>query len=479
MKNTTEKTAHNEKLGQVFTKTSVAKFMVDLFDLPKDARILDPCFGDGVFIKALLQESFLNVVGYEIDSRFVKKFKSKNPSLEVYCKDFLATQKKYDGIIMNPPYIRQESIDNLAEYGISKKKLRCQKIFQWLPKTSNLYMYFVTKAIDLLNDGGQLVAIFPDSWSKSKTGIAFKQFLMKNCEIVKKISMENTSPFDDEVLTNVVILKLIKRATERKRVAIQSKTMLTDYLTIDLLSIAKVRRGITTGANKLFINPPISSEDNSLIPILSSPKNYNGYSTEHAILDKMLLVNEKSVSQEVKEYLSDCSRKIEESRKPKSLYDKKRAGGKWYPSKTFDCSGLIFSYFVRNEMKFAINPSGVLVRDNFYVIESNLDIYILFALMNNYFTYYQLEETGKKYGAGLLKIQCYDLEQIMLPDINKFSDWSIAKITSKAKKVSEAKDDDGGVSEITEIISNEVGFSFKDIEEMYNTKKRGRLNVVI
>ena len=311
MKDVTDKTTHNEELGQVFTKISVAKSMVNLFDLPKDAHILDPCFGDGIFIEALLQESFSNVVGYEIDSRFVNKLKSKKPSLEIYCKDFLVTQKKYDGIIMNPPYIRQENIDNLTEYGISKKKLHRQKIFQWLPKASNLYMYFVVKAIDLLNDGGQLVVIFPDSWSRSKTGIAFKHFLIKNCEIAKKISMENTSPFVDEVLTNVVILKLIKRATKQKQVDIQSKTALTNYLTIDLPSIARVRRGITTGANKLFINPPISSEDNSLIPILSSPKKYDGYSTENAILDKMLLVDEKTLSQEAKEYLRDCSRKID------------------------------------------------------------------------------------------------------------------------------------------------------------------------
>lgn len=477
MKDITDKTVHNEELGQVFTKLSVAKTMVDLFDLPKDACILDPCFGDGVFIEALLQESFSNVVGYEIDSRFVNKLKSKKPSLEIYCKDFLVTQKKYDGIIMNPPYIRQENIDNLAEYGISKKKLRRKEIFQWLPKTSNLYMYFVVKAVGLLNNGGQLVAIFPDSWSKSKTGIVFKQFLIKNCEIAKKISMENASPFDDEVLTNVVILKLIKRTTEQKQVTIQSKTSLADYLTIDLPSIARVRRGITTGANRLFINPPISPEDNSLIPILSSPKNYDGYSTENAFLDKILLVDEKTISQEAQEYLRDCSKKIEESKKPKSLYEKKRGGGKWYPSKTFNCSGLIFSYFVRNEMKFAINTSDVLVRDNFYVIESDLDIFVLFALMNNYFTYYQLEETGKKYGAGLLKIQCYDIERIMLPDINKFSDRSIVEITSKAKEILEAKNDNG-VSEITEIISNEVGFGFKDIEEMYFSKKKGRLNVV-
>ena len=128
-------------------------------------------------------------------------------------------------------------------------------------------------------------------------------------------------------------------------------------------------------------------------------------------------------------------------------------------------------------MKFAINPSGVLVRDNFYIINSDLDIYLLFALMNNYFTYYQLEESGKKYGAGLLKIQCYDLQNIMLPNIKTFSEQSITAITNEAKEILKTNNNNG-ISRITEVIANEIGFNFEDIKEMYDTKKRRRLNAV-
>ena len=43
----------NEKkpdLGQVYTNIDVARFMVSLLDVRKDSRILDPCFGKGIFI---------------------------------------------------------------------------------------------------------------------------------------------------------------------------------------------------------------------------------------------------------------------------------------------------------------------------------------------------------------------------------------------------------------------------------------------
>lgn len=36
-------------LGQVFTKGNVARYMVSLFDLPKQAAIMDPCYGAGSF----------------------------------------------------------------------------------------------------------------------------------------------------------------------------------------------------------------------------------------------------------------------------------------------------------------------------------------------------------------------------------------------------------------------------------------------
>ena len=40
-------------LGQVFTKGNVAQYMVSLFDLAKEAKIMDPCYGAGSFLDAL------------------------------------------------------------------------------------------------------------------------------------------------------------------------------------------------------------------------------------------------------------------------------------------------------------------------------------------------------------------------------------------------------------------------------------------
>ena len=55
------------ELGQVFTKGNVAHYMVSLFDLPQYANIMEPCFGTGSFLDALMLHGFINVTACEID----------------------------------------------------------------------------------------------------------------------------------------------------------------------------------------------------------------------------------------------------------------------------------------------------------------------------------------------------------------------------------------------------------------------------
>lgn len=93
-------------LGQVFTKKSVAQFMISLCEIRPDDYILDPCFGAGVFIEELYKKGYRNICGCELDPKLYNKISSKYDNL--YCYDFLKKgfNRKFDLIIMNPPYIR-------------------------------------------------------------------------------------------------------------------------------------------------------------------------------------------------------------------------------------------------------------------------------------------------------------------------------------------------------------------------------------
>lgn len=479
-------------LGQVFTNRIVADYMVSLFSLNKTARIIDPCFGDGSFLSALKKNNYRNILGCEIDRNLFAMVKNDYEDISLLNVDFLSFEsEKADGIIMNPPYIRQEKIDELACFGITKSNLRKNPLFSLLPSTANMYMYFIVKAISLLKKNGELVVIFPGSWITARSGKQFEKVMYSQCRLVKQIYLSG-DVFEKNVLTDVIILKLKKTAKDivpETKLLMFSKgkfleqTQNASKLNLDFSknfdSYGVIRRGMSTGYNSMYINPPFKNEDSKLHlkKILSSPKEIKGYSTRNAETDYVFIPNEKiSLNDEVKNYLTKYAEEIQLQASPKTLYDKMQTDKNWFVIHTVNSSGILFSYFVRNDMKFVYNESNYLARDNFYIIKQNseTDGLLLFALLNNYYTFYQLEKTGKKYGAGLLKLQRYDLENLMFPDLSVFSDDDVEQLKFYASNLI-ATNDKTAISEITKIISHYTTIGYDTLINEYHSVKAHRL----
>lgn len=478
-------------LGQIFTREDVAKYMISLFNIGINSKVLDPCFGSGNFIKQLLSLGFNNIDGYEIDRTLFKKVKQELKLSNLYNQDFLSTEisQKYDGIIMNPPYIRHEKIDKLKEYGISKTILRKNKIFAKLPTNANIYMYFIVKAIHLLKQNGELVVIFPSSWIKTKNGTEFKNLLNNYCSLINEINITGDI-FEDSPMVEVIILHLRKGRSKvvPNNQKIEVKNGVLKFINDKLEScnlkfstpfdkIAKIRRGLTTGCNEIFINPQFQKEESMvhLCPIISSPKSINGYQTKNVLLDKVFMPNSKyQFTEEINNFIKECETYIISSRSPKTLYEKIKQHKKWFDIKNIDSSGILFSYFVRNDMKFIYNDEGYLARDNFYIIKPEIDSEITFALLNNYYIYYQLENIGKRYGAGLLKIQRYDFDSLRFPDFEEFSNEDILSLKKEAKTLS-SENSMIAIDNITKIISKYSSISYSKIKQLYEEAKQLRL----
>ena len=231
---------HKEGLGQVFTKRVIAEYMISLLDTPKTGAVLDPCFGGGAFIEAFNKVGYQNITGYEIDREWYKQAQDTFSNVKLICSDFLKAPSsvKYDAIVMNPPYIRQEKIDNLEEYGISKKTLAVDPIYRGLPKTANLYMYFVAKAISLLLDNGELVVIFPISWTSARVVDEFKQYLDKVCYITDQITVQGAA-FEENALVEVFILRIQKKPPNKKLRKAALK-LVDDYITENVCYVPKI-----------------------------------------------------------------------------------------------------------------------------------------------------------------------------------------------------------------------------------------------
>ena len=125
-------------------------------------------------------------------------------------------------------------------------------------------------------------------------------------------------------------------------------------------------------------------------------------------------------------------------------------------------------------MKFVYNDSANVIRDNFYILYPKINVWVCFALLNNLYTYYQLECAGKKYGAGLLKIQRYDIEELTFPDTSKFSNADLSRMSMLAEKLAKSGNR-GLVDDITTIISKYTNISYESISNGYKEIVKSRL----
>lgn len=475
-------------LGQVYTKRNVADYMTRLFTLPSHARVLDPCMGGGVFIYSLLAHTTYNVTGVEIDDKAFNAF--SNPDTErchVRKGNFFDETAEYDGIIMNPPYIRQEEIDNLSPFGISKQTIQEACALMPISTKANMYMYFVLYGLQLLRSGGEMVAIFPNAWVNTPLGKQFKEQITRHAQIQLFISVTG-NPFEGTPTVDVCIIKLIKEgrgATTYKALSVSGNqlheqqalpTQIADTksgsLTM-LKNIATIRRGITTGANNLFINPKLPDAIHT-IDVLTSPKNLTGYTTSNAALGKMLAIGKDDIITESEQaYISHCEETIRTTGKPLSLKNMIDSNADWYRLKIPSPAPVLFAYIVRRNMKFVYNAPALHARDNFYMITPHhIHPFLLLALLNNYHVYTQLEKKGKTYGNGLLKIQVYDVATLLLP--KNLDEKDATKLTKLGKQLVETGDD-ALLDEISRLLNKHYG---KDAKEEYFTLKTKRLGTL-
>ena len=479
-------------LGQVYTKSTVADYMVNMFNLTLDAHMFDPCFGTGAFLVSLEKKGYFNVEGNEIDSESFNAVKKDYPNIKCTNSDFLGLpeDRLYDGIIMNPPYIRQEKINDLSPLGITKKALRKNSIFDELPSTSNLYMYFILKAIQLLKSSGELVVIFPCSWMQTMNKDIFCSIIIKKCTILKTVFVHG-EVFENDPLVDVMILHLKKGLhgiTEKQsKIRINGNSIVKIeldnrklYLGFDkkYTDIASVRRGLTTGCNSMFINPKLSDTESkdTLKDIISSPRDIEGYNANSAKLDLLLMVSDKNTSTEIREYINKWEVTIRDTGKPKVLLSRIIKNNKWYEMSNIDSEGILFGYFVRSNMKFIWNMTGAIARDNFYIIKTDIDYLLFFALLNNIYTYLQLELSGKRYGSGLLKLQRYDIERLRFPDIDKLTEAHIEELKSYSKQLIDSSDDKI-VNKITKVLSVYSIVDYETVHSFYSEMKNRRLEL--
>lgn len=241
-------------MGQFMTPAPVARLMAGMFEnLTGELRLLDAGAGIGSLTAAFVDEACRRKVrpvsiaatAYELDSILVKHLEHTQAACREACQhqrvrfasqivredfiegaasllrdDLFSTRERprFNCAILNPPYRKINSDSK------TRRLLRSIGI-----ETSNLYTAFVALAVQLLEDGGELVAITPRSFCNGPYFKPFRELLLDAMTFnrIHVFHARNKAFKEDAVLQENVIFHAVKGRTA-ERVVISSSTCAED-----------------------------------------------------------------------------------------------------------------------------------------------------------------------------------------------------------------------------------------------------------
>ncbi|GIV29807.1 MAG: methylase [Bacteroidia bacterium] len=505
---------HRKKFAQFFTPFQLASLMADWLLGNKELKtVLEPAFGLGVFTRALIsKKSDLSIKGFDIDETILSKAKeifSDTPNLDLHVEDYMFNDwnNKYDGIICNPPYFKFHDYDNKTILNEIENRLKIK-----LNGFTNLYTLFLLKSIYQLNSNGRLAYIIPSEFLNSDYGKLVKSALIKN-KVLRHIVVfdfeENV--FDDALTTACILLcsndkhnQTVKFTTIKKIDDLeQIKSYISQYplnnddeSTINISdlepeikwrkyyqqqnriryknlipfsSVAKVVRGIATGANEYFTFSKSKAnqygiDEKYLLPCICkavdvkdnffTKDNFNSLvnNDRQAFLLNAIGTQDENVLKYIelgeklgidKKYLTAC-------RTP------------WYSLENRPPSPIWVSVFNRSGLKFIRNEANISNLTTFHCVYpvqnslfDNVNIDVLFAYLLTDVAREIFEDNRREYGNGLQKFEPNDLNSAMMLDLTLLDKKTENKIIELYKKFRETAinkfSDDSLLFEINEI----------------------------
>jgi adenine-specific DNA-methyltransferase len=225
-------------LGQHFTPETISLFMAALFpQLPKEIRLLDPGAGKGALTEAFVRRwryegdsGSIRAHLYEFDPAMFDELRKLAGELnqsgavaEIFEGDFikeaaamlrLRSGPRYTHAILNPPY---KKINTGSDH---RGFLRAIGL-----ETVNLYTGFLGLVIDLMENGGEVVAIIPRSFCNGPYYKPFRRFMFARVAIrhIHLFATRNKIFKGDRVLQENIIVHLT-RGAEQGDVTISTST---------------------------------------------------------------------------------------------------------------------------------------------------------------------------------------------------------------------------------------------------------------
>ncbi|UCD01601.1 MAG: N-6 DNA methylase [Promethearchaeota archaeon] len=215
----------NNGIGQVFTPSYIAEFMVDNISnflancekKPQNLRILEPSVGEGIFLKYLLKYDFFSITAYEMDYNLKNKLLNSYPNIKFKFENFLGSDptEQFDLIIGNPPYLGQNYNAKIFQEYVKKYPV-CAKFFVG---NMDLFYFFIHLGIEKLKPSGFLSFITTNYWitKSKKTGIKLlKPHVLEECFLLQYIDLSHLKLFEGAKGQHNCIFVLQKKTEDEK-----------------------------------------------------------------------------------------------------------------------------------------------------------------------------------------------------------------------------------------------------------------------
>lgn len=466
--------------GQFWTPEWIAESMTE-YVLAQSGVLFDPAVGAGAFFRAAKaianeKEMHVSLVGMEIDpavlAQALEGGLDQSDLASVTLGDFVLQPPptKFSAIVANPPYIRHHRL--AREKKEQLKRLAIRIIGKPLDGRAGLHVYFLIRALSLLEGNGRLAFILPADVCEGKFARDLWTWISSNfcLDAVVTFSPE-ASPFPN-VDTNPLIFFIRKSAPQDRFLWVRCQRPQTDALKFWVRSGFKhtvgadlfvterdlreglttglsrapltnfntkyvlgdfvyVMRGVATGANEFFLMTETQAQkleipNDFLIRAIARTRDVNGdeitdetiKTLEHRGRPTLLLSltgdDVDRFPKAVKKYL----RRGEKLGLPKRPLISQRKP--WYRMETRTPPPFLFAYLGRRHSRFIRNTARVIPLTGFLcVYPKNNDkkfVEQVWKILSHPDTLANLSRVGKSYGNGAIKVEPRLLEKLPLPD---------------------------------------------------------------
>jgi hypothetical protein len=467
--------------GQFWTPDWIAEAMVDYVLANKSSILFDPAVGAGAFFRAAKTIAgekglYITLSGMDIDSTALEQAiqygLTKEDIAGVKIGDFVfePPHTELSAIVANPPYIRHHRISATIKEQL--KRLSLQTTGKIFDGRAGLHIYFLIRALTLLDENGRLAFIMPADTCEGKFASDLWRWIAANFTLDAVITFApEASPFPN-VDTNPLIFFIRKAETKEKFLWVKcyesqtkmlkmwvrsgfrftpekgltvihrelseglstglSRPPMTEKMSKYVLGdFVQVVRGVATGANEFFFMTDeqikqIGIPHNYFVRAIGRTRDVPTDEITQETLDSLqakgrptflLALNGETFErypEKLKKYLED-GETLGLPQKP--LISQRKP---WYKMESRIAPPFLFAYLGRRNSRFIRNTARIIPLTGFLCVypKSNDKEYTdrLWKILNHPDTVANLAMIGKSYGDGAVKVEPRSLEKLPIPD---------------------------------------------------------------